>query len=55
MNVKKRFKEERVLLEADKKKLTAQVEELKARMEQTESKYYQFKKEIDESPLTLLR
>ena len=55
MNVKKRFKEEKVLLEQDKKRLLTQLEEHKTRLEQTEGKYYQFKKEIDESPLTVLR
>ena len=55
MNVKKRFKEEKVLLEQDKKRLVQQVEDYKARLDQTESKYYAFKKEVDESPLSVLR
>ena len=55
MNVKKRFKEEKVLLEQDKKRLIQQLEECKLRLDQTESKYYQFKKEVDESPLSVLR
>jgi hexokinase len=33
MNVKKRFKEEKVLLEQDKKRLIAQLEEHKQRLE----------------------
>lgn len=36
MNVKKRFKEERVLLETDKKKLTQQLEDYKFRVETAE-------------------
>ena len=55
MNVKKRFKEEKVLLEQDKKRLVQQVEDYKTRLDQTESKYYAFKKEVDESPLSVLR
>lgn len=55
MNIKKKFKEEKVGLETSKKKLTAQVEELKARIEQMEAKFYNYKKEMDESPISLLR
>ncbi len=55
MNVKKRFKEEKVLLEQDKKRLVQQVEDYKSRLDQTELKYYAFKKEVDESPLSVLR
>lgn len=55
MNVKKRFKEERTTLEMDKKRLTAQVEELKGRAEQAEAKLLAFKRDIDESPLSVLR
>lgn len=55
MNIKKRFKEERVMLESDKKRLTQQTEELKNRLELTETKLYSFKKEVDESPLSVLR
>lgn len=55
MGIKKRFKEERNLLELDKKKLISQLEESKMRQETAETKYYSFKKEIDESPLSMLR
>lgn len=55
MNVKKRFKEERMLLEKDKKQLNAQLDEYKQRLEIAENKFYSYKKEIDESPLTVLR
>ncbi len=55
MNVKKRFKEEKVMLEQDKKRLLAQLEEHKQRLEQMDTKYYAFKKDVDESPLSVLR
>jgi hypothetical protein len=55
MNVKKRFKEERTTLEMDKKKLSAQVEELKLRTETAENKLLILKREYDESPLSVLR
>lgn len=55
LNVKKRFKEDKVLLEQDKKRLLQQLDDYKNRLEQLESKYYSFKKEVDESPLTVLR
>lgn len=55
MNVKKRFKEEKMTLESDKKRLTNQLEEYKTRLEQADSRFYAFKKDIDESPLSVLR
>lgn len=55
MNVKKRFKEERTLLEMDKKKLQGASDELKNRAEQAEAKLLHFRKDFDESPLSVLR
>lgn len=55
MNVKKRFKEEKALLESDKKRFTLQIEDYKNKLEIAENKYYTFKKEVDESPLSVLR
>ena len=52
---KKRFKEERNFLEQDKKKLTSQLEECKQRLETAEPRFYQFKKEMDDSPINVLR
>jgi len=43
------------MLEQDKKRLAAQVEDYKNRLEAVEGRYYAYKKEIDESPLTVLR
>lgn len=55
VNVKKRFKEERFTLEADKKKLQQQLDELKARNEAVENRFVSLKRDIDESPLSVLR
>jgi hypothetical protein len=55
LNVKKRFKEERQTLEADKKRLQTQLDEAKARSEQAESRLLSLKRDIDESPLSVLR
>ena len=55
VNVKKRFKEERLSLEQDKKKLQQQVEDLKCRNETVEHKLVSLKRDIDESPLSVLR
>lgn len=55
MGIKKRFKEERNNLELDKKKLTVSLEEARSRLEIAESKFYAYKKEVDESPLNVLR
>lgn len=55
LNVKKRFKEERQALEADKKRLQQQLDEAKARSEQAESRLLSLKRDIDESPLSVLR
>jgi uncharacterized coiled-coil DUF342 family protein len=42
-------------LEADKKKLQQQLEELKARNESVENRFVSLKRDIDESPLSVLR
>jgi hypothetical protein len=55
MNVKKRFKEERTTLEMDKKKLQAATDDLKSRAEHAEAKLLAFKRDVDESPLSVLR
>ena len=55
MNVKKRFKEERTALEMDKKRLLIQSEELKNRAEAAETKLLAFRRDIDESPLSVIR
>lgn len=55
VNVKKRFKEERQTLENDKKKLQQQLDELKHRNEAVENKLVSLKRDIDESPLSVIR
>lgn len=55
MTIKKKFKEEKVTLETEKKRLTVQVEEHKARLEQLENKFYAYKKEMDENPISVMR
>lgn len=55
IGVKKRFKEEKNLLETEKKKALAQVDELKARIDQMDSKFLSFKMEVEQSPLNVLR
>ena len=55
MGVKKKFREEKQALEAEKKRLLAQVEELKGRQEATEQRFYQYRKEVEESPLSVMR
>jgi len=55
MNIKKRFAGERTTLENDKKRLHAQVEDLKNKLEHNEAKNYQMRKEIEDHPMSLLR
>lgn len=55
MNIKKRFKEERTVLESDKKRMATQIEDLQNRLAQSDAKNYQMRKEIDDHPMSLLR
>ena len=55
LNIKKRFKEERQTLEMDRKRLVTQAEELKNRAEAAETRFVSLKREVDESPLSVLR
>jgi hypothetical protein len=55
MNTKKRFKEDKALLESDKKRLLVQLEEYKNRLENSDARLYSLKKEIDDSPLSVIR
>ena len=43
LNVKKRFKEEKTALEHDKKKATSQMNEVIAKLEAAEAKFYNYK------------
>jgi len=55
MSIKKRFKEEKVVLETDRKRFLNQIEELKSRLEHTDAKLYHVRKEVEESPMSLMR
>ena len=55
MNIKKKFKEERVQLETDKKRLTKEAAELQAKLTEASERYYGIKRDIEESPLSVLR
>jgi uncharacterized protein YlxW (UPF0749 family) len=55
MNIKKKFKEERVQLENEKKKLTKEVGDYQAKMNEASDRYFNLKKEIEDSPLAVLR
>ena len=55
LNIKKRFKEEKNMLELEKKKALASVEELRNRLDNADTKFIAFKMEIEQSPLNVLR
>ena len=55
MTIKKKFKEEKIALESEKKRLALQLEEYKNKLELAENKFYTYKKEVDESPISVLR
>jgi len=55
INTKKRFKEEKTALEHDKKKANTTIEDLKVKLEQADKKFYNYKLEIEQSPLNVLR
>ena len=55
MNIKKKFKEERVQLENDKKRLTKEVGEYQGKMQEASDRYFGLKKEVEESPVSVLR
>lgn len=55
MNIKKKFKEERVQLETDKKRLTKETTDLQSKLTEASERYYGMKRDIEESPLSVLR
>ena len=55
LNVKKRFKEEKNILEHDRKKAMATIEDLKHKLESADGKFYAYKQEVETSPLNVLR
>ena len=55
MNIKKKFKEERVQLETDKKKLTKEVADSQEKVSDATNRFYNLKREVEDSPLAVLR
>lgn len=55
MNIKKKFKEERVQSETEKKKLTKELVDQRAKVTEATDRYYHLKREIEDSPLSVLR
>ena len=55
MQIKIKFKEERMSLENDKKRLVKEVQDLQDKIEQSHIRFYNLKKEVEESPLSVLR
>ena len=55
MNIKKKFKEERVQLETDKKKLGKEKADAEAKVSEATTRYYNLKREVEDSPLAVLR
>lgn len=55
MNIKKKFKEERVQSETEKKKLTKELVDQRAKVTEATDRYYYLKREIEDSPLSVLR
>ena len=55
MQIKIKFKEERTQLESDKKKLLRDIQDYQDKIEQSHTRFYNLKKEVEESPLSVLR
>ena len=55
MNIKKKFKEERITLESDKKRLTKEVADYQVKLSDASQRYFGLKQEVEESPLAVLR
>ena len=55
MAIKTKFKEERISLENDKKRLSRELTEYQDKAQEATKKYFALKQEVEESPLTVLR
>lgn len=55
MQIKIKFKEERMQLEGEKKKLLKDLSDSQEKVEQSHTRFYNLKKEVEESPLSVLR
>ena len=52
---KKKFKEEKMILEGDKRRLHKEVGDYQTKLESAHSRFFELKKEVEESPLSVLR
>ena len=55
MNIKKKFKEERVSLENDKKRLGKESGDTQIKLSDATERYFNLKKQVEDSPLSVLR
>ena len=55
MNIKKKFKEERVVLETEKKRLTKEVADYQVKLSEASERFFGLKRDVEESPLAVLR
>lgn len=55
INLKQKFKEERQQAEQDKKRLQGQVSDYQQKLENAGQRFFNLKKEVEESPLAVLR
>lgn len=55
INIKKRFKEEKLGLQSEMKSLKTQVQDAKALLDETEDRYRAYRKDMEESPVTIMR
>ena len=55
MAIKKKFQEERLNLETDKKRLTKELAENHEKIELSHNRFYALKTEVEQSPLSVLR
>lgn len=55
MNIKMKFKEERMGLENEKKRLTKETTDYQNKLGDATDKFYSLKRDVEESPLSVLR
>lgn len=55
ISIKRRFKEERVQLDADKKRMKAEIHDYQTKLDEAHQRFFGLKKEYEESPLSALR
>lgn len=55
MNIKKKFKEERIQLESDKKRIQKESLDYQDKMDLANQRYFDLKKSVEDSPVSVLR